>query len=89
MPLNKHFVSRVKEKFTEADTLLVMCRSGVRSAAAVNILAEAGFERVYTVTGGFEGDLIKDPDSYNHGKRLKNGWKNSRLPWTYELDQKP
>jgi thioredoxin 1 len=23
-----------------------------------------------------------------HGKRMKNGWKNSGLPWTYDLDPK-
>jgi len=89
MPLNKHFVSDVKKKFSDADTLLVICRSGVRSSVAVNILAEAGFKKVYSVTDGFEGDSIKAPGSYNHGKRIKNGWKNSRLPWTYELDPKP
>jgi hypothetical protein len=30
--------------------------------------------------------LVDDPDSVYHGKRLKNGWKNSGLPWTYDLD---
>jgi hypothetical protein len=33
-----------------------------------------------------EGDLVDDPQSVFHGKRMKNGWKNSGLPWTYDLD---
>lgn len=33
-----------------------MCRSGGRSAAAVNLLAGAGFTNVYNITDGMEGD---------------------------------
>jgi rhodanese-related sulfurtransferase len=60
-----------------------MCRSGGRSAMAVNQLAEAGFKRVFNITDGMEGDLVDDPDSVYRGQRMKNGWKNSGLPWTY------
>ena len=83
---NPDFVSEVKRKFKPADTLLVMCRSGGRGAAAVNRLAAAGYKNVYNIIDGFEGDAIKDPQSYFTGKRLKNGWKNSGAPWTYKLD---
>jgi rhodanese-related sulfurtransferase len=83
---NPDLVSRVEELFTPADTLLVMCRSGGRSALAVNALAKAGFERVYNVIDGFEGDKVDDPTSAYHGKRMKNGWKNSGSPWTYDAD---
>ena len=37
---------------------------------------------------GVEGDKVSDPDSVFVGKRMKNGWKNSGLPWTYDLDPK-
>jgi rhodanese-related sulfurtransferase len=57
--LNPEFVTQVNEQFTFDDTLLVMCRSGARSALAVNLLAEAGFKNAYTVTDGMEGDLDK------------------------------
>jgi len=80
------FASRVKAVFAPEDTLLVMCRSGGRSAMAVNLLAEAGFKNVYNITDGMEGDKVEDPGSAYHGKRMKNGWKNSGLPWTYQLD---
>ena len=49
------------------ETILVMCRSGGRSAKAVNALAEAGFTRVYSITDGFEGDTVKDPQSVYYG----------------------
>jgi len=80
------FVSRVKQVAKPDDTLLIMCRSGVRSARAVNLLAEAGFRNVYNITDGMEGDLVQDPNSVFYGQRLVNGWKNSGLPWTYQVD---
>ncbi len=30
-------------------------------------------------------DKVKDPDSVFHGKRMRNGWKNS-VPWVYDID---
>lgn len=80
------FVTRVKTVAGEDDTLLVTCRSGGRSAMAVNMLAKAGFKNVYNITDGFEGDKVKDPNSIFNGQPMVNGWKNSGLPWTYHLD---
>lgn len=79
------FVSRVSEAAKTNDTLLVMCRSGGRSASAVNLLAKAGFTNVYNITDGMEGDAVEDPGSVFLGQRLVNGWKNSGCPWTYKL----
>jgi rhodanese-related sulfurtransferase len=80
------FVARVQKVARPDDTLLVMCRSGGRSALAVNLLAKAGFKNVYNITDGMEGDVVKSPDSVFRGQRLVNGWKNSGLPWTYEAE---
>jgi hypothetical protein len=33
-----------------------------------------------------ERDVVDDPGSVFQGQRMKNGWKNSGLPWTYEPD---
>jgi len=66
--------------------VLVTCRSGQRSGPAVNLLAEAGYRNAYSVVDGVEGDKVSDPENVFHGKRMKNGWKNSGLPWTYALD---
>ena len=83
---NRRFVRQVKKVFKPTDTILVMCRSGARSAASVNKLAKAGFKNVYNIYDGFEGDKVKDKNDPNHGKRTKNGWRNSGAPWTYSLD---
>jgi rhodanese-related sulfurtransferase len=87
MSNNKNFIADVKKKFKMTDTILVMCRSGGRSAAAVNLMAEAGFRKVYNIIDGFEGDALKDPGSYHNGKRIISGWKNSGAPWTYKLER--
>jgi rhodanese-related sulfurtransferase len=85
MKLLTDFVSRVKEVFGPDDMILAMCRSGGRSAIAVNLLAQAGFKHVYNIIDGMEGDPVEEPDSVFQGQRLKNGWKNSGCPWTYSL----
>lgn len=82
---NPDFLTQVKEWAQPEDIILVMCRSGGRSALAINALGEVGFTSVYNITDGMEGDLLNDPDSLYHGKRMKNGWKNSGLSWTYEI----
>lgn len=82
---NPDFVAEVKKIAGPTDTLLVMCRSGDRSAMAVNQLAAASLKNAYTITDGFEGDKVDDPGSVFHGKRMRNGWKNS-VPWVYTID---
>lgn len=86
MQPNPDFVSQVKQVASPDETLLVMCRSGGRGAMAVNQLAEAGFSQVYNIVDGMEGDAVEDPESVFQGQRLRNGWKNSGLPWTYKID---
>jgi rhodanese-related sulfurtransferase len=84
--LSPDFVELVKERFDTDDTILVSCRSGGRSAMAINALAAAGFTKAYNILDGMEGSRVDDPDSVFHGMRMKNGWKASGLPWTYDLD---
>jgi len=87
---NENFVADIdaalkKKGLGKTDTVILMCRSGKRSASAVNMLADNGYTNVYTVVDGYEGDKVKEGE--NKGKRLKNGWKNAGLPWTYSLDK--
>ena len=84
--LNDDFMPQIRDLFKPEDTILVTCRSGGRSASAVNAMAEAGFKKVYNITDGFEGDTVNDPESIYHGQRLRNGWKNAGIPWTYALE---
>ena len=83
--MNPDFIEHVKEVFKPEDTIVAMCRSGGRSAFAINMLTKAGFVNIHNIIDGFEGDMVNDPESVYHGKRMKNGWKNSAL-WTYDLD---
>ena len=83
--MNTDFVSEVKSIAGPTDVLLVTCRSGDRSATAVNKLAAAGFTNAYTIVDGVEGDKVEDPGSVFVGKRMRNGWKNS-APWVYGFD---
>jgi rhodanese-related sulfurtransferase len=82
--VNTDFIAHVSERFQPDDMILVMCRSGGRSAMAVNALAKAGFTQVHNIIDGFEGDKVDDPESIYYGKRMRNGWKNC-APWTYDL----
>ena len=84
--MSPDFVNQIKEVFEPNDTILVTCRSGGRSALAANFMAKLGYKNVYNITDGFEGDNVDDPESLYYGKRLKNGWKNAGVPWTYKLD---
>ncbi|MBZ0123804.1 MAG: sulfurtransferase [Roseovarius sp.] len=65
--------------------VILMCRSGgTRGAPSANALAGLGLEKVYVVVDGFEGGTVKDHP--NGPWRLKDGWKNAGLPWSYSLD---
>ena len=63
------FVDEVAAKYRPEDTLLFLCRSGVRSHYAAHVLAQAGFERAYNVLEGFEGAVPGQ------------GWRAAGLPW--------
>jgi len=76
----------VSKNLTKNDAVIIMCRSGgTRGAPAANVLYDKGFKKVYVVTDGFEGGKLKEGDQ--KGWRLKNGWKNSGLPWSYKLNK--
>jgi rhodanese-related sulfurtransferase len=79
------FPARVGLAAKPDDTLMVMCRSGGRSAIAVNFLAKAGFKNVYNIIDGMEGDVNGDSESVAQAQPLKDGWKNSGCPWTKKL----
>jgi len=59
--------------------IILICRSGCRSAVAARKLYTSGYKNIYSVVDGFEGD--KDAS----GRRSVNGWKNAGLPWSYKL----
>ncbi len=91
MEKNPDFITDIekilsKNNLSKDDAVIIMCRSGgTRGAPAANVLFDKGFKKVYVVTDGFEGGTLKEGD--NKGWRLKNGWKNSDLPWSYKLNK--
>jgi rhodanese-related sulfurtransferase len=72
---------RFQEELAEAGVgpdvpVAFLCRSGVRSVAAAELVAAAGFARAYNIAEGFEGGL--DGDGHRGGA---GGWKAAGLPW--------
>jgi len=57
-------------------TILLLCRSGVRSRNAAIDLSARGYRCCYNVAGGFEGN---HDDRGRRGTR--DGWKAAGLPW--------
>ena len=70
-----------KKGLSKTDPVVLICRSGDRSARAADRQAEDGFTNVGSVADGFEGNMNKD------GRRSVDGWKNAGLPWIYKLDR--
>jgi len=75
---NPDFVPEVESRLaakglTKDDAVVLICRTGRRSAQAANVLASAGFTKVYTVIDGFMGDA----------EAGTGGWRNKGLPWRY------
>lgn len=56
--------------------VVLICRSGKRSLEAGHVLMDAGFNRIFHVGEGFEGDLDE-----NHHRSTQGGWRFHDLPW--------
>jgi rhodanese-related sulfurtransferase len=83
---NDKFVAQfekiMKERgLNKSSPVILLCRSGKRSAKAAKILDKVGYKNVYSLDQGFEGD--KDKNRY----RTVNGWKNAKLPYTYRVNE--
>ena len=56
--------------------VILICRSGNRSAEAGELLIDHGFKHVYNIEHGFEGELDE-----NHHRSTLGGWRYEGLPW--------
>ena len=74
---NPAFLADLCATFDTDDTILLLCRSGVRSHHAAEAASRVGFRRVYNILEGFEGDLDSE-----RRRGLLGGWRNAGLPWT-------
>lgn len=73
---NPRFVKELEAKVAKDEVVLLLCRSGKRSAAAAEAAHKAGFRNVFNILEGFEGDL----DELQR-RGAFNGWRNAGLPW--------
>jgi len=71
---NAEFVAAAGEGIGPDQPVLMLCRSGGRSAAAAHALTSEGFTEVYNVLEGFEGDV-------DAGGHRAGGWRGAGLPW--------
>lgn len=76
---NPRFLRELESKLSKDAVILLLCRSGKRSAAAAEAATAAGFKNVFNVREGFEGDL---DDKQQRG--ASGGWRQRGLPWVQD-----
>jgi rhodanese-related sulfurtransferase len=77
---NPRFVRELEARVGGKDKpVLLLCRSGKRSALAAEAAAKAGLALSFSVLEGFEGDL---DDTQQRGHL--NGWRKRGLPWSQD-----
>ncbi len=76
---NPRFVRELETKLKKDQVLLLLCRSGKRSAEAARAAARAGFVNAFNVLEGFEGDLGAEQQ-----RGVFNGWRFHGLPWVQD-----
>ena len=83
--VNPHFVTDIRKLLLGGAVCIIdegcapvvlICRSGKRSLEAGKVLLEAGFNRVFHIEEGFEGELDDQ-----HQRSSINGWRFRGLPW--------
>lgn len=75
----ERFLADLRKVAAPDEVLLLLCRSGVRSHHAGNAAARAGYDRVFNVLEGFEGQR-------NHAQQrgFVDGWRRHGLPWVQD-----
>ena len=77
---NPRFVRELEAKVRDkSQRVLLLCRSGKRSALALDVARKGGFTRISNIREGFEGEL----DEKQHRGR-SDGWRFHDLPWVQD-----
>ncbi len=76
---NPRFVRELEAKTGKDARVLLLCRSGKRSALAAEAAARAGFTQAFNVLEGFEGEI----DEHQH-RGGQDGWRFHALPWVQD-----
>lgn len=81
--INKNFATEIRklalgglQEKADDISIVLICRSGNRSAEAGKALIEAGLLNVYNIDEGFEGKLDE-----SHHRSTVGGWRYYGLPW--------
>jgi len=73
---NPRFLRELEARVGKSDVILLLCRSGKRSALAAEAATRIGFTAAFNVSEGFEGDL----DAGGQRGRV-GGWRLHGLKW--------
>jgi len=81
--INKHFATEIRklalgglQEATSDVAIILICRSGNRSAEAGKVLIDSGMMNIFNIEEGFEGKL----DDHHH-RSTAGGWRYHKLPW--------
>lgn len=77
MIANQNFAAQLQSAIPQDACVIFMCRTGGRSHNAANVAASLGYQQVFNMLEGFEGEA----NAFNQ-RTLINGWKHAGLPWT-------
>ena len=73
---NPDFGAQLERVANKDQTLLFLCRSGVRSRHSARVATELGYANSFDILEGFEGER----DGEGHRKTV-GGWCKAGLPW--------
>ena len=76
---NPRFVRELEAKVRKDEVVLLLCRSGKRSALAAEAATKAGFTSAFNILEGFEGEI----DERQH-RGVSGGWRFRELPWVQD-----
>lgn len=76
---NPRFARELEAKTGKEAVVLLLCRSGKRSALAAEAATKAGLANVFNVNEGFEGEI----DAQRH-RGSGDGWRFRGLPWVQD-----
>ena len=74
---NPAFLEELAAAVPKNKPVMFICRSGARSHSAAEAAKRAGWNEIYNVLEGFEGD--KDANGH---RNTVGGWRKAGLPWT-------
>ena len=76
---NPRFLRELEAKVAKDAIVLLLCRSGKRSALAAEAATRIGYASAFNVTEGFEGDLDDQ-----HRRGALGGWRLRGLKWVQD-----